>query len=76
MEMSIRLCSFEDVQALADLATAQPFRVWISDGRQTVNAKSLMCMFSLNLCRPLTLQLDCGEEGDEVFRQMRERFGI
>ena len=76
MEMSIRLRSFEDVQTLADLATAQPFRVWISDDHQTVNAKSLMCMFSLNLCRPLTLQLDCGEEGDEVFRQMRERFGI
>ena len=68
MEMNIRLCSFEDVQALADLATAQPFRVWISDGRQTVDAKSLMCMFSLDLCKPLTLQLDCGEEGTEAFR--------
>ena len=75
MEMSIRLRSFEDVQTLADLATAQPFRVWISDDHQTVNAKSLMCMFSLDLCRPLTLQLGCGEEGNEVFRQMQERFG-
>ena len=76
MEMNIRLCSFEDVQTLADLATAQPFRVWISDGRQTVDAKSLMCMFSLDLCKPLTLQLGCGEEGNEVFCQMQERFGI
>ena len=75
MEMNIRLCSFEDVQTLADLATAQPFRVWISDGRQTVDAKSLMCMFSLDLCKPLTLQLACGEEGTEVFRLLRERFG-
>ena len=75
MEMNIRLRSCEDVQILADLATAQPFRVWISDDRQTVNAKSLMCMFSLDLCRPLTLQLGCGEEGNEVFRQMQERFG-
>ena len=69
MEMSIRLCSFEDVQTLADLATAQPFRVWISDGRQTVDAKSLMCVFSLDLCKPLTLQLGCGEEGIEAFRR-------
>ena len=75
MEMNITVRSFEDVQTLADLATAQPFRVWISDGRQTVNAKSLMCMFSLDLCKPLTLQLGCGEEGHEVFRQMLERFG-
>ena len=69
MEMSIRLCSFEDVQTLADLATAQPFRVWISDGRQTVDAKSLMCVFTLDLCKPLTLQLGCGEEGIEAFRR-------
>ena len=75
MEMNIRLRSCEDVQTLADLATAQPFRVWISDDRQTVNAKSLMCMFSLDLCRPLTLRLDCGEEGNEAFRQICERFG-
>ena len=75
MEMSIRLCSFEDVQTLADLATAQPFRVWISDGRQMADAKSLMYIFSLDLCQPLTLQLDCGEEGNEAFRQFYERFG-
>ena len=69
MEMNIRLCSFEDVQTLADLATAQPFRVWISDGRQTVDAKSLMCVFTLDLCKPLTLQLGCGKEGIEAFRR-------
>ena len=75
MEMNIRLCSFEDVQTLADLATAQPFRVWISDGRQMADAKSLMYIFSLDLCQPLTLQLDCGEEGTEVFHHLAERFG-
>ena len=75
MEMCINICSFEDARALADLATAQPFRVWISDGRQTVDAKSLMCVFSLDLCKPLTLQLDCGEEGTEVFHHLMERFG-
>ena len=75
MEMNIRLCSFEDVQALADLATAQPFRVWISDGRQTADAKSMMCIFSLDLCQPLTLQRDCGEEGNEALRQFGQRFG-
>ena len=76
MEMNIMVRSFEDVRALVDLATAQPFRVWISDGRQMADAKSLMYIFSLDLCRPLTLQLGCGEEGNEVFCQMQERFGI
>ena len=75
MEMSIMVRSFEDVRALVDLATAQPFRVWISDGRQTADAKSMMCIFSLDLCQPLTLRLDCGEEGNEAFHQICERFG-
>ena len=34
MEMNIRLCSFEDVQTLADLATAQPFQVRIHQGHR------------------------------------------
>ena len=75
MEMSIMVRSFEDVRALVDLATAQPFRVWISDGRQTADAKSMMCIFSLDLCQPLTLRLDCGEEGNEALRQFGQRFG-
>ena len=75
MEMNITVRSFEDVRALVDLATAQPFRVWISDGRQMADAKSLMYIFSLDLCQPLTLQLDCGEEGNEALQQFRQRFG-
>ncbi|MBR5021396.1 MAG: HPr family phosphocarrier protein [Oscillospiraceae bacterium] len=75
MEMNITVRSFEDVRALVDLATAQPFRVWISDGRQTADAKSMMCIFSLDLCQPLTLRLDCGEEGNEALQQFRQRFG-
>ena len=75
MEMNIMVRSFEDVRALVDLATAQPFRVWISDGRQTADAKSMMCIFSLDLCQPLTLRLDCGEEGNEALQQFRQRFG-
>ena len=75
MEMNIMVRSFEDVRALVDLATAQPFRVWISDGRQTADAKSMMCIFSLDLCQPLTLRLDCGEEGNEALRQFGQRFG-
>ena len=65
MEMHIMIRSFDDAKTLVDLATAQPFRVWISDGRQTVDARSMMCVFGLDLCKPLTLQLDCGEEGTE-----------
>ncbi|MBQ8237800.1 MAG: HPr family phosphocarrier protein [Oscillospiraceae bacterium] len=74
MVLRIRLRSFEDARALADLATAKPFRVWISDGRQWVDAKSLLCVFSLDLREPLTLRADCSGEEFEALRSALERF--
>ena len=64
--------SFEDVRNLADLATALPFRVWISDGRHDVDAQSLMCMFSLDFREPLALHMECSEED---FEGLRSRLG-
>ena len=74
MDLRIRLCSFEDARALADLATALPFRVWISDGHQWVDAQSLLCMFSLDLCEPLTLRAECSAEVFEGLRKSLEDF--
>ena len=70
MDLRIRLCSFEDARALADLATALPFRVWISDGRQRVDAKSLMCYFAMDLSAPLTLRPDCSAEDFSSLRSL------
>ena len=70
MDLHIRLRSFEDVRTLADLATAQPFRVWISDGRQWADAWSLMYLFSLDLRAPLTLHADCSAEASEALRTL------
>ena len=75
VELCIQIRSFEDVQALVDLATAQPFRVWINDGHQSADARSMMHLLSLDLCKPLALQFDCGEEATEAVRQFRQRFG-
>ena len=66
MDCNIRLRSFEDVRALADLATALPFRVWISDGHREADARSLMCMFSLDLREPLALHAECSAEASEA----------
>ena len=68
MVLSIRLHSFEEVCTLVDLATAQPFRVRISDGHHWADPKSLMYLFSLDLRRPLTLQVDCSGEESEALR--------
>ena len=70
MDLQIRLRSFEDARTLADLATAMPFRVWISDGRQWVDAKSLLCVFSLDLREPLTLRCSCSAEEFQGLRSL------
>ena len=76
MVLHIRLRSFEDARTLADLATALPFRVWISDGHHEVDARSLMCMFSLDLCDPLVLHADCSREDFEGLRKALGDFVI
>ena len=75
MDLQIRLRSFEDARTLADLATAMPFQVWISDGRQRVDAKSLMCYFGLDLRDPLTLRADCSAEDFQYLRSLLGDFG-
>ena len=72
-DLQIRLRSGEDVCALADLATALPFRVWISDGRQCADARSLLCVFSMDLWEPLTLRCDCGQEDFDRLRSLLGR---
>ena len=75
-EMQIRLRSFQDVQELVNLASSFDFPVMITDGTRNVNAKSIMCMFSMNLRRPVVLLLDCGDEDFEIFRIMAGRFEV
>ena len=73
-ELYIRATSFADIRAISDLAAAEDYRIVITDGRRTVNAKSLMCIFSLKIDRPLLLQLDCSESDYESFRLKAARF--
>lgn len=75
-EMQIRLTSFQDVREMVNLASSVEYRVMITDGNKTVNAKSMMCMFSLNMRRPVTLLLDCDADDFEAFRFKAARFEV
>ena len=75
-EKQIRLSSFQDVRELATLASSVDYRVMISEAGKTVNAKSMMCMFSLDLRHPVTLLLDCDDDDFEAFSLKTARFEI
>ena len=75
-EMKVRLGSFQDVRELVNLASSVEYPVMIGDGEKAVNAKSIMCMFSLNFRRPALLLLDCDEDDFEAFRFKAARFEV
>lgn len=69
-EFMIRLCSVPDVENFVSFATSLNFKVFVSDGHQTVNGKSFMQMFCLDLSHPLTVTADCCED---TLRQLHQR---
>lgn len=73
-EFEISLRSVQDVQEFVGLATTMAFAVQVSDHRHRVNGKSFMEMFCLDLTRPLTISLECGDSEFEQFYAAAERF--
>jgi phosphotransferase system HPr-like phosphotransfer protein len=53
--MTILLDSVEKVKKFVDIAATFPCELDIKSGRYTVDAKSIMGIFSLDLKKPLTL---------------------
>ena len=62
--MTISLTQVTEVQDFVNLVSRFPFEVDIVSGRYTVNAKSLLGIYSLDLSRPLQALIysdDCAE---------------
>ena len=62
--MTISLTQVTEVQDFVNLVSRFPFEVDIVSGRYTVNAKSLLGIYSLDLSRPLQTLIysdDCAE---------------
>ena len=53
--MTILLDSVEKVKKFVNLAAAFPCDIDLKSGRYTVDAKSIMGIFSLDLSKPITL---------------------
>ena len=53
--------SFEDVRDFVLLSMTRKYDISVSNGYQTVDAKSLMVMFSLDYSHPLEVRVDCSD---------------
>ena len=58
---NIQLLSINDVKEFVNATTLADFEIDLVSGRYTVDAKSIMGIFSLDLSKPITLVANCDE---------------
>ena len=73
-EFYVSLSSIEDVRQFVNAAACCPCEVDVLSGRYVVDAKSIMGLFSLDLSRPVKVEVHGSEEERERFRQSVDAF--
>lgn len=68
-EFPISLRSFAEVERFVSLATKQPYRVFVGSGKNRVNGKNIMGMFTLDFSAPVQVQVDCDDAEFQKFRK-------
>ncbi len=67
--VQIRLSLVENVNKFVNIVGRYPFDMDLRAGRHVVDAKSILGIFSLDLSRPITLEIysdDCAELMEEI----------
>ena len=70
-EFNLMLSSINDVKDFVNIVAKYDFDVDLTSGRYVVDAKSIMRIFSLNLSKPIKVEVhsdDCQKILDEVAR--------
>ena len=65
----IRLSLVENVNQFVNIVTRYPYEMDLRAGRHVVDAKSILGIFSLDLSKPITLEIysdHCGNLLDEI----------
>jgi PTS HPr component phosphorylation site. len=65
-EFKILLNSVKKVHDFVDLSCKYPFDIDIISGKYTVNAKSIMGIFSVEIDAPLIVKADCDENNSFI----------
>lgn len=66
---TIRLSLVENVNKFVNIVSRYPFEMDLRAGRHVVDAKSILGIFSLDLSRPITLEIysdDCQELMNDI----------
>jgi len=72
---TIRLSLVENVNKFVNIVSRYPFEMDLRAGRHVVDAKSILGIFSLDLSKPITLEVysdDCAQLMEEITPFMTE----
>lgn len=67
--IAIKLCYAEEVKAFVNLVSRYPYEMDLRAGRHVVDAKSLLGIFSLDLSKPIALEVytdSCDDLMEEI----------
>ncbi len=67
--VNIRLSLVENVNKFVNIVSRYPFEMDLRAGRHVVDAKSILGIFSLDLSKPITLEIysdDCKQLMEEI----------
>ncbi len=67
--VSLRLSLVENVNQFVNIVSRYPFEMDLRAGRHVVDAKSILGIFSLDLSRPITLEIysdECEQLMEEI----------
>lgn len=62
LEKTIVLGQIEDVKKFVNIAMSKNYDIDLTSGKYTVNAKSIMGIFSLDLTKPIVLLAHCDSD--------------
>lgn len=63
----VQLASINDVKQFVNHASMQPFEIDVVSGRYTIDAKSIMGLFSLDLGKPILVEVHGTDEQAKEF---------
>ena len=73
-KISISLSSIANVKEFVEMVTMSDFEIDLVSGRYTVDAKSIMGIFSLDLAKPIELVAHT-DNADALFKKL-EKFAV
>lgn len=70
IKLNLQMQQVDQVKEFVNLLSKYPYEMDLVSGRYTIDAKSLLGIYSLDLSNPLTLVI-YAEECDELLSQLR-----